>query len=82
MSAPVLNWLPNSYYRLLDPRLAARIVAVESGRVKGEIFPLTRLRWVNGQPTVDPQDIEGPGEWDLTGEAQDAATHDLTELIG
>jgi hypothetical protein len=81
MPAPVLNWLPNSYYRLLDPRLGARIVTLEGGRVKGEIFPLIRLRWVDGQPTVDPQDIECAGEWDLTGEAQDAATHDLMELI-
>src|SRR5579885_3226681 len=56
-----LNWLPTSYYRLRDSRLAARIVSVEANRIRGDVFPVARLRLVNGQPVVDSSEIEETG---------------------
>lgn len=76
-----LNWLHNSYYRLRDSRLAARIVSVEGNRIRGEIFPVARLRSVNGEPAVHSSEIEGTEEWDLKGNAKGGPEHDFMELI-
>jgi len=74
-----LEWAPNSYYRLRDSRLAARIVTVEGGRLTGEIFPFAKIKWINGEPTVESTNLE-PEVWDLKGDARDE-THDLIRLI-
>jgi hypothetical protein len=76
-----LKWLPNSYYRLRDSRLAARIVSVEANGIRGEIFPVARLRSVNGEPTVHSSEIEETEEWDLKGNSKSGPAHDLMELI-
>jgi hypothetical protein len=76
-----LNWLPNSYYRLRDSRLAARIVSVEANRIRGDIFQVARVRLVNGQPVVDSSEIEETEEWDLKGNCKGRPAHDFMELI-
>jgi hypothetical protein len=76
-----LNWLPNSYYRLRDPTLIARIVAVEAGGMRGEIFPAAKLKWVNGRPSIHSTETTAAEEWDLRGNSRCDAAHDLMELI-
>jgi hypothetical protein len=79
--AQALNWLPNSYYRLRDPTLIARIVAVEAGGMRGEIFPAAKLKWVNGCPGIPSDEMPRAEEWDLRGNSTCDAAHDLMELI-
>lgn len=74
-----LKWAPNSYYRLRDSRLAARIVAVEAGRLTGEVFPFAKIQWINGQPSVESSNLQ-PEVWDLKGDARDNS-HDLIHLL-
>jgi hypothetical protein len=81
LSAQALNWRPDSYYRLRDPTLIARIVAVEAGGMKGEIFPAAELEWVNGRPGIPSDEMPRAEEWDLKGNSRFDATHDLMELI-
>lgn len=76
-----LNWLVPSYYRLRDRRLAARIESVRADRIKGAVFSFAKVRWVNGLPSIDSGDIQCVEEWDLRGDAQGHAEHDLMELI-
>jgi hypothetical protein len=76
-----LKWLPNSYYRLRDSRLAARIASVEANGIRGEIFPVVRLRTVNGEPAVHSSEIEETEEWDLKGNSKSGPAHDLMKLI-
>jgi hypothetical protein len=79
--AQALNWLPNSYYRLRDPTLIARIVAVEAGRMRGEIFPASKLNWVNGHPSIHSTETTAAEEWDLRGNSRCDAAHDVMALI-
>jgi hypothetical protein len=79
--AQVLNWLPNSYYRLRDPTLIARIVAVEAGGLRGEIFSAAKLKWVNGCPGSSLDETPRAEEWDLKGNSRCDGAHDLMELI-
>jgi hypothetical protein len=74
-----LEWAPNSYYRLRDSRLAARIIGVDAGRLTGEVFPFAKIQWINGQPSVESSNRQ-PEVWDLKGDAQDK-THDLIQLV-
>ena len=74
-----LEWAPNSYYRLRDSRLAARIVTVDAGRLTGDVFPSAKIQWINGNPTVESSNLQ-PEVWDLKGDAQNE-NHDLIQLI-
>ena len=74
-----LDWAPNSYYRLRDSRLAARIAAVDAGRLTGEVFAFAKIQWINGAPTVESTNLQ-PEVWDLKGDAQNEK-HDLIHLI-
>jgi len=76
-----LGWLPNSYYRLRDSTLVARIVAVEAGGLRGEIFPAAKLKWVNESPSIASAETISAEEWDLGGNSRCEAAHDLMELI-
>ncbi len=75
-----LAWAPNSYYRLRDSHLAARIDAVEADRLEGRVFPSTKVQWINGEPWVDPADGEG-ATWDLRGDSTEDRGRDLIELL-
>lgn len=79
--AQALNWLPNSYYRLRDPTLIARIVAVEADGLRGEIFSAAKLKWVNGCPSIHSTETTAAEEWDLRGNSRCDGAHDLMELI-
>jgi len=74
-----LDWVTNSYYRLRDLRLAARIVAVDAGRLTGEVFPFAKIHWINGAPTVESTNLESE-VWDLKGDALNEK-HDLIHVI-
>jgi hypothetical protein len=79
--AQALNWMPNSYYRLRDPTLIARIVAVEAGGLRGAIFPAAKLKWVNGCPGIPLDEMPKAEEWDLRGNSRCDGAHDLMEFI-
>lgn len=74
-----LEWAPNSYYRLRDSRLAARVVTVDASRLTGEVFPFAKIQWINGEPTVESWNLR-PEVWDLKGDAQNS-NHDLIQRI-
>jgi hypothetical protein len=76
-----LNWLPESYYRLRNRRLAARIASVQSDRIQGAVFAFSKLKWVNGVPSVDSSEILANEEWNFRGDAKSCPEHDLMELI-
>ncbi|MGE5644653.1 MAG: hypothetical protein ACM336_02555 [Acidobacteriota bacterium] len=75
------HWLPDSYYRLRDPALIARVAAVEASGLKGEIFPAAKLKRVNGRPAISSLDVTSVEEWDLRGYSKCEAAHDLVELV-
>ena len=81
MAQQDLHWQPASYYRLRDSRLTARIVAVETNRLVGEIVPFAKLRWLNEEPTADSSESEGSEQWDLHGDCTGGTARDLMELI-
>lgn len=81
MTRESLHWIPNTFYRLRDPRQTARIVSIESSRLFGEIFQTAKVRWVNDAPAVPAEDIENAGEWDLSGNSLRTPAYDLMERL-
>jgi len=76
-----LAWAPGSFYRLRDSRYAARLLSVQQDGLRGEIFPIRKLRWVNQEPALDPSESHQTGEWDLRGDFKGGHPFDLMELI-